>query len=344
MRRPTAASLALAGVLGAMVVMPLALRFVDARLRNNSDPPSFVPSVESPHPRVPFDQLRADRMRDARFDFVLIGDSTAAGRVDPSLLSQRVRRRVAGIFPPGSPVPNWFLQFKNFVVENRATSVRGVLIFFRDDQLTTQVMSNASVLEPLAQPFEPELDRVWSAYRNGSWASATARVRAAYRADQPRAWLGRRLARWPAAMVAREGPDDLLGSINGDLFGLKRLRHFTGADLAVSDQGLLDFDANVDRSLLPEFIRLAQRARVRLGFIRVQRRPTASGPPPQSEALRRYVQRLAAYLDQHDIYFADDYGDPVEPLEAYADGDHLKDGLEPAYTERFARRRASFFQ
>jgi len=106
----------------------------------------------------------------------------------------------------------------------------------------------------------------------------------------------------------------------------------------------LDFDANVDDSLLPEILRLAERSKITLAFIRVQRRPSADGPPPQSLELRAYVAALKRYLESHGAYFHDDWGDPDEPLSAYADGDHLTAEGRVRYTQRFAERHARFLQ
>ena len=95
---------------------------------------------------------------------------------------------------------------------------------------------------------------------------------------------------------------------------------------------------------MPELIRLADRSKIRLAFIRAQRRPSAEGPPPQSPALRKYAGDLRAWLEARGAYFHDDWGDPDEPLSMYADGDHLTSAGRLRYTERFAERHARFLQ
>ena len=58
----------------------------------------------------------------------------------------------------------------------------------------------------------------------------------------------------------------------------------------------------------------------------------------------RYLEKLQAYFEERGIYYGDDYGDLELGLSTYADGDHLRaDALDP-YTERFARKYASFFR
>jgi len=136
----------------------------------------------------------------------------------------------------------------------------------------------------------------------------------------------------------------LLKAINTEVFALDRLRPFETADLAASQGGALEFQANVGDSLLPEIIRLAEGAQIKLAFIRVQRRPAAEGPPPQSPELTAYVNALKGYLEARGAYFHDDWGDPDEPLSLYADGDHLTADGRVRYTQRFAEKHAQFFQ
>ena len=134
---------------------------------------------------------------------------------------------------------------------------------------------------------------------------------------------------------------ELLKAINTEVFALDRLRAFEAADLAAAQGRALDFQANVGESLLPEIIRLAERAEIKLAFIRVQRRPAADGPPPQSPELTAYVNALKGYLEARGAYFHDDWGDPDEPLSMYADGDHLTGEGRIRYTQRFAERHAA---
>ena len=132
--------------------------------------------------------------------------------------------------------------------------------------------------------------------------------------------------------------------MNNETFALDKLRKFEASDLAASTDAALDFAANVDDSLLPAIIRLADSAGIRLAFIRVQRRPTAEGPPAQSEALKKYVADLQSYLTARNAVFDDDWGDPGQSLAVYADGDHLTQDGRLRYTERFAEKHARFFQ
>jgi hypothetical protein len=163
-------------------------------------------------------------------------------------------------------------------------------------------------------------------------------ARTAYQFDRTRLWLEPLLTHAPAASAAQ------LDRINSQVFSLDRLRKFEAADLAAAQDDALRFSANVDRSLLPEIVRMARDSGVHLAFIRVQRRPLAGGPPPQSPALQAYIKDLGAYLTANGAYFFDDWGDVDEPLSLYADGDHLTGEGRIRYTENFAARHARYFQ
>jgi hypothetical protein len=338
-----AASLVL--VLAGTLAAPLGLRALNSALPGADVADSYLPTVETPRPREPFDQASADAVREVQPQFVVIGDSMAGIRIDPLQLSRASHTRVVGLFHPGSPVAYWYLAFKNLLVENEVKGARGAIFFFRDDQLTTQIQVTPGSLDRVAKDHEPELDRVLAADRLGAFSGVHRVARGAYQFDRTRLSVEPWLLRVPAEVAAPPlTAPELLQAINTDVFALDRLRRFEAADLAQGSGAALDFAANVNDSLLPEILRLAERSQIRVAFIRVQRRPGADGPPPQSAALKQYVDDLKAYLEGRGAYFHDDWGDPDQPLSMYADGDHLTSDGRARYTDRFAERHARFLQ
>jgi hypothetical protein len=330
--------LSLAVVLACTLVLPLGLRAINGALPGAAVRDSYLSSVETPRPREPFDQDAAQAVREVQPQFVVIGDSMAGIRIDPLQLSRLTRTRVIGLYQQGSPVAYWYLAFKNLVVNNDLKSVRGAIFFFRDDQLTTQVQVAPGSLDRVALGREPELDRLLATERLGVFSGVHRAARAAYQFDRTRLWLE------PLINNAPAGSPELLQAINTEVFALDKLRKLEAADLAAATDAALDLPASVDRSLLPEIIRLAAQANIRIAFIRVQRRPTADGPPTQSAALKKYADDLKGYLIAHGAYYYDDWGDPDEPLSLYADGDHLTADGRVRYTQRFAEKYAQFFQ
>ena len=331
-------------VLAGTLVVPLGLRAINGALPGADVRESYLPTVETPRPREPFDQQAANDIREVQPEFVVIGDSMAGIRIDPLQLTRATHRRVIGLYQQGSPVAYWYLVLKNLVAENELKSLRGAIFFFRDDQLTSQVQVTPGSLDHVARDHEPELDRVLAADKLGTFSDVHRAARTVYQFDRTRLFIEPRFNRWPAELVQRELPSELIAAMNSEVFALDKLRKFEGSDLAASTNESLNFGANVADSLLPEILRIAERSKIHLAFIRVQRRPTAQGPPPQSGALKKYIDDLKAYLTARGAYFHDDWGDPDEPLSVYADGDHLTSAGRARYTERFAERHARFFQ
>jgi hypothetical protein len=331
-------ALSLLVVIGGALLLPLGLRAVNAAIPGAAGHSTYLPTIETPRPRQPFDEEAAAALRAAQPEFVIIGDSMAGVRIDPRHLSRVSGRSVAGLYQQGSSVAFWYLQLKNMVVGNGLVKVRGAVLFFRDDQLTTQVEVSGAQLDRVAGDAEPELDRVFAAHRLGRFSDVHRVARAMYQFDLTRAWLEPRLLRAPARSP------ELVNAVNTEIFALDKLRKFEAADLAPAEESFLDFDARVERSVLPLIMDLAERANIRLAFIRVQRRPLPSGPPLQSEALTQYLERLNAYVTARGAYYHDDYGDPNQPLAVYADGDHLRSDQRVPYTERFAQQHAAFLQ
>ena len=64
----------------------------------------------------------------------------------------------------------------------------------------------------------------------------------------------------------------------------------------------------------------------------------------QSPALQRYVNDLRRYIEANGGLFADDWGDPDQPLSIYADGDHVSRDFRERYTELFLRKHPEFFR
>jgi hypothetical protein len=329
--------LSLCVVIAGAAALPLGLRAVNAVLPGAAAGTTYLPAIETPRPREPFDEAAAADLRKAQPEYVVIGDSMAGIRIDPRYLTRITGKRVVGLFTPGTPVAYWYLQLKNLVANNGLTHMRGAIMFFRDDQLTTQVSVDGPILDRVARDEEPELDRLFAAHRLGPLSDVHRAARSIYHFDRTRVWLEPRLTRALAA-------PDLINAINNDMFALDKLRTFEAADLPQAQEAALDFGGQVGRSLLPEILNVAERAGIRLAFIRVQRRPRPDGPPDQSAALAAYVGKLAAYLERRGAYFHDDRGDVDQPLAIYADGDHLRFDERPRYTERFAQKHARFFQ
>ena len=339
-------ALSLGAVILGLFLVPLGLPAVNRVLRPPDAVPSYIPSIESPRVRGPFDSGAVATLREAANDYILIGDSMAGTRIDPRHLSRLIGGRgAAALFHPASGPAYWYLTFKNFVVNARLRP-RTVVFFFRDENLTdTLFRVYPSALDRVARQREPVLDELLAARSRGAFYRLHGAVRRVYQHDQTRAWLEPVLIRAPLAWSAgRSARHTLLDTINNEVFALEALRPMVAADMAAASGEALDFDRNLPTSVLPEILRLSKLSGIRVAFVRVQRRPSTDGPPPQSPALQRYVRRLWEYLHSNGAIFHDDWGDPDQPLSAYEDGDHVKKEFRRTYTEIFFRKNPEIFR
>lgn len=336
------ASLAL--VLAGILVVPAGLRVVNAFLPNAGVEPSYLPTVEPPRAREPFDESVVTTLRDAQSRFIVIGDSMAGTRVVPGHLSRLVGP-TASLLHPGTGSAYWYLVFKNYVV-NARLAPEAVIFFFRDDNLTDPLFRYyPGSLDRVARQHEAALDAVLASAMHGPFHRVHAVSRSLYRFDRTRDWLEPWLNRLPARAVASgEVPQGFLQRMNDTLFTLEALRKMAAADMAQADDPALDFSARLPGSLLPEIIRLSKASGIRVAFIRVQRRPRPDGPPAQSRALVQYVTDLEAYLSANGAYFRDEWGDPDQPLSVYEDGDHIDQSFRHRYTELLVEKNPDLFR
>jgi hypothetical protein len=231
-------------------------------------------------------------------------------------------------------------------VVNAGFAPKAAVFFFRDENLTDPLFRvNPEALDQAAYDQEPELNRILAANTHGAFHRVHGAAQTVYQFDWTRAWIEPRLTNAPVRFAvgsARRG--SFLERMNDTLFALDTLRPMVAADMAVAQDSALDFPARLPVSFLPEILRLSKSSGVRVAFIRIQRRPTAYGPPPQSAALERYVSALETYLRTNGAYFHDDWGDPDQPLKIYEDGDHVDRNYRIYYTELFFRKNRAIFQ
>jgi hypothetical protein len=338
--------LSLGLVVAGTLVVPLGLRAVNAAVRSPKAAPSYIPAIESPRERAPFDVAVVNDLRGGRPDYITIGDSMAGTRIDTGDLGRLVYgRRVVGLFDAGRGSAFWYLAFKNWIVE-AGVKPRTVIFFFRDENLTDPLFRVwPGSLDRAASEAEPRLNEILAARANGTFFRVHQAAQAVYQYDAVRAWLEPKLLRAPAALASESAaPDAFLDRMNEEVFKLEALRPMVLADMEAADDKAYDFRKFLPVSLLPEILRLSKVYDVPVAFVRVQRRPEGNKPPRQSKALKRYVSDLASYLAANGAGFHDDWGDPELTLEMYGDGDHIKSEYRSYYTAVLVRKAPGLFR
>jgi hypothetical protein len=310
-------------------------------------PPTYLPALEGPRARAAFDANRIPDLQRLQPGDVIIGDSMAGTRIDERRLSELAHTPIAPLLQPGSGSAFWYLALKNWVIAS-GVKPRMVLIFFRDTNLTDLMFRLDEQyrwsLDLAARDREDELNAV-IATRLGPFNRVHRLLDGVLGIQQARLRAEPAIAALPASLLiaSPRRRAEFLSQMN-DRLGLDHLRPMEAADVQADERQDLNFRRDVDRSVLPLMLRDASRNGLTLCFVRVQRRPTAHRPPPQSPALRRYVDALRSYLSERGALFHDDTGDPLLTLDLYADGDHLSRQARQLYTENLYNRLRAHFQ
>lgn len=337
--------LAACGAAGPILLVSLLSRAVPAPALS----PSYVPALEPYREReVPFYDRYLDELRAVRARWVFIGDSMLGTRIDPRVLSELSNRDGVGmVMQAGSGSAWWYLALKN-VVAASAVKPRYVFVFFRDENLTDPMFRATGTyrwsLDLVARAHEPELNEVFAANLAGPWFKVHEFVDQGLDVQRLSLWGERRLRELPLGWFARPDQHAEFEAHVNAAFYLDRLRPIPEADMQRADDALLDFGRDVERSVLPDMLRTSARHHLPLVFVRVQRRPTPDGPPPQSEAMTKYIADLKSWLEARGAQFYDDTGAKELTLDLYEDGDHIDGSKREFYTTWFRRRLAPLFE
>jgi hypothetical protein len=329
------------------LLVPFAIPLANSARREPPAPATYLPALEGPRERDEFEAIRVEELRTMNPGYVVIGDSMAGTRIDERRLGQLAGRPVAPLLQPGSGSAFWYLALKNWVIAS-GVKPRVVFVFFRDTNLT-------DVLFRLDQKFRWSIDLVASdredelnavvARRLGPLQRTHGVFDRVFQTERARRWAEPALTNWPARVLipSRRRRTEFTAQMN-DRLGFGHLRPMEAADIHVTEDETIDFHRFVDSSVLPLMLRDANQAGLALAFVRVQRRPTPNRPPPQSDAMRRYVENLGEYVTARGAIFHDDTGDPALTIDLYEDGDHIARHARRLYTEIFFMRLRSHFQ
>ena len=333
-----------------MLATPLVLGPANDAAVGSLPPLGYLPSLEARRPHGPFRQLSIDDLKADHPRWVFIGDSMLGTRVDPihlGRISSTGNEVLSFLYHAATGPAWWYLAFKNYLVAS-GVKPRMTFIFFRDTNLTDTMFrlegQYGRALDETALELEPELDRLVAAYRKGAWYRVHRAVTAVYQTDVATSWLEPLVRRWWVRWRnPRPGALEHFEWNLEQMFSVDSIRYDAGADLAQSEVAEVpDFHRDLPLSVLPLILDLSRRHGLPVCFVRVQRRPVNGGPPEQSDALRRYVADLEAWVRANGASFHDDTGDPGMTLDLYEDGDHVADRRR--YTEIFRKRLDQYFR
>ncbi len=282
-------------------------------------------------------------------EIVFIGNSMLWSRIDDAYLTElRGNRPVTSIINFGGLSAIHYLAFKYLLLPSGVTP-KLVVFFFRDNVLTLpRERTTGPFFEPMIERLTPAEDPVFQELVYGHHLSTTAFLQQNVERMLPLVGVqGVRTALRDIALStvtfcwdeSAKEQEEFLDAMNKRLgFSKKGQRQGKAleANFPTVAEHSFDFQRSIVGSFLPHFFTLAEENRMKLAFIRVQRRPGEKGCEPDSPELEKYLQDLQAYLEDHGALYYDFTGDPELPLSVYNDGDHIAD--QRYWTELFLRR------
>ena len=268
-----------------------------------------------------------------RVNVVLIGDSTLERSVDEDIFSETTGQSTHVISTPASSTALWYLVLKNAIIEGTHNKPEYVIILFRDTLLTlpnyhvdggrvAEIDEYATAREDLVvqtaylnfmNPLEIAAERYFPLYGTRQRIADSVEYRT-------RSLL-------PDLFLPCKG-ECVNRAITAVFFTIENIDPNFSEGFLMSEETRLytrqamDFDAQIERSFLPEIIRLARENNIQLIFVhaRTLTFPDAASLPEQLPA---YKRDLAAYLEQNNIPLLDFSFDPRLPPEYFSDPLHM---------------------
>jgi hypothetical protein len=259
---------------------------------------------------------------------VLIGDSTLIQGVDTTRLSEQLDIPLYLIGLPGSASTLWYLIIKNNVM-TVPVPPKYLLIFFRDTMLTTPgYRVQGEYFEQIDEYSRPKddallIERAFIGLMNPLERFSEAYIPIYSTRWQIREQIESRIRHAPAQIIrcdpkcVADALSHIFGNSNMSTQGLNEA--ISSADETLYTRRALDFENQVNKSFLPELIRLSQENNVQLILIHIKTLQFTQPFP----ALDNYLNNLKTYGQANNVIVLDFAHDPRLSPTLYADNLHL---------------------
>jgi hypothetical protein len=274
----------------------------------------------------------------------LMGDSVLEQSVDGEALSKSLNTPSYPIAVPGSTAPFWYLILKNIILEADPRP-ETVILLYRDTILTLPDFHTkggyVNELDQFATAHEPVLvERAYLNFMNPleKWALAwfplySSRQQVTDKVD----YYARNML--PALMLPCRG--ECLDHAHATIFHIDNVvPEFQEAALVEDEEFLftqraMDFEGQVEKSFLPEIIRMAREEGIRLILVheRTFLFPAAAAEP---KALQEYKRQMMKYLETEGVTLLDFSYDPRLPREYFVDVLHMNETGKAVFTQLLA--------
>jgi hypothetical protein len=274
-------------------------------------------------------------------EILLFGDSMLGPAVDEEIVTAQLKKKTLLVSLPGTASTIWYLIIKNNIVlaEHKPAYL---VVFFRESMMTVPgyrvtgryfeqidefaspddtllieraYLSQMTPLEKFMEAYVPLYGSRWTIRRSIDYYL--------------RYTLGRIFLQCDKACMDYS-MEDVFGAGNLDVTFLSDA--IGAADDYLYSQDVLDFNEQIEKSFLPEIIRLCRENGIQLILIRM---PTQRfyEPGSQPSGLSSYIQGLSTYLDENNVPFYDFDQKKEMPWEYFSDTLHLNDQGKLLFTQ-----------
>ncbi len=276
-------------------------------------------------------------------EIVLIGDSTLVLGVDADVLAQQTGKSVYSIGIPGSASALWYLLIKNNIAES-SYKPKYVLVVFRDTILTAPGYrvhgSYFELVDEYARRNEPLFTQNSFVNLMNPFEIAAEKYLPLYVSrTEMRNNIDAQIRYFSPALFGcdRNCTDYSMGDIfsGADLEPKALVDAVAAAEsyLYTSDQ--MDFFSQIDRSYLPEMIRIAKENNIQIVFVRIKVE-SAEPRTANSPAMINYLVSLTNYLANESVPLLDFGSDPRLTHDLFRDSIHLNEQGKVVFTEMLA--------
>jgi hypothetical protein len=302
----------------------------------------FIPSFI--RPAIFFDDKKVKeikRIEEIQPDFIFIGNSMLAKSIDPEYFQEATGNKCHIIWEGGIMSSVWYLIMKNVIAVSNINP-KAIFIFFRDTELTEPKRRATGQYKKYIEYYSSENEKVLNRILfndkgfNRQYEDSIVKFYPLLRFQET---SKEEISKFAALMINSIKVDsfqDFKVWMINVLFDLKNFRTVVADDENLEGYKIdYDFNGALNNSLLPYIIDIAHKKKIKLIFIRIQRRPNEDGLPVQPPLLIKYISDLKNYMNKQKIGCYDFTGNPNITLDMYGFGDHLNEKSMKKFTEIF---------
>ena len=278
-----------------------------------------------------------ESLEGSKAEIVLMGDSTLGEAVDFVLLEQELKKEIMPIGIPGSAATLWYLIIKNNIIQS-VHKPAYLILFIRDTVMTVPEYRTTGAYFNFIDEYSNSKDEILIQKAYTGQMSFVGKIAEQYLPVYGSRWRIREsidfYIRYPLPKTLLDCNSNCMLMSMKIVFSQadideKRLSDaLFAADTLLYEKKTLDFNKTVEKSFLPEIIRLTNQNNTRLIFVRIKtmRFPTEGDEPPE---LKVYFSDMQRYLDENGVSYLDFSRTQNITREHFSDNVHMnKEGKE----------------